>query len=192
MESIGDAVSGIAGLSCSGRGSAVRPRDDGVWRHPVRPGTRMAPEARIRTPVLVDAGQRGLYRADATQRKRTGAWLKVRFNRRQELVIGGYKPSAGNFESLLVRAPAVSTHASRDGKHTFEAGMSRVQALTARAVATSKTCSRVTNSRDRATYSVLRSGAAQIDTLPMGCSSGICSLLSILRTESLVPCATDY
>ncbi|MCA1585239.1 MAG: hypothetical protein LC791_10885 [Acidobacteria bacterium] len=34
--------------------------------------------------------------------KRSRAWLKVRFNRRQELVVGGYKPNATSFESLLV------------------------------------------------------------------------------------------
>jgi bifunctional non-homologous end joining protein LigD len=33
---------------------------------------------------------------------RTDAWVKVKFSRRQEFVIGGYKPSAANFESLLV------------------------------------------------------------------------------------------
>jgi bifunctional non-homologous end joining protein LigD len=34
--------------------------------------------------------------------KRSKFWVKVKFNRRQEFVIGGYKPSATNFESLLV------------------------------------------------------------------------------------------
>jgi DNA ligase D-like protein (predicted ligase) len=34
--------------------------------------------------------------------KRTEAWLKVKFNRRQELVVGGFKPNATNFDSLLV------------------------------------------------------------------------------------------
>jgi bifunctional non-homologous end joining protein LigD len=33
--------------------------------------------------------------------KRSNAWLKVKFNRRQEFVIGGLKPSGGSFESLL-------------------------------------------------------------------------------------------
>jgi bifunctional non-homologous end joining protein LigD len=34
--------------------------------------------------------------------KRSRSWVKVKFNRRQELVVGGYKPAAGGFESLLV------------------------------------------------------------------------------------------
>jgi bifunctional non-homologous end joining protein LigD len=33
---------------------------------------------------------------------RTDAWVKVKFSPRQEFVIGGYKPSASNFDSLLV------------------------------------------------------------------------------------------
>jgi bifunctional non-homologous end joining protein LigD len=34
--------------------------------------------------------------------KRSRAWVKVKFNRRQEFVVGGFKPNAGGFESLLV------------------------------------------------------------------------------------------
>jgi bifunctional non-homologous end joining protein LigD len=34
--------------------------------------------------------------------KRSRSWVKVKFNRRREFVIGGYKPSATDFESLLV------------------------------------------------------------------------------------------
>jgi bifunctional non-homologous end joining protein LigD len=34
--------------------------------------------------------------------KRSRAWVKVKFNRRQEFVVGGFKPVAGGFESLLV------------------------------------------------------------------------------------------
>lgn len=33
---------------------------------------------------------------------RSRAWLKVRFSKRQEFVVGGYKPVAGGFDSLLV------------------------------------------------------------------------------------------
>jgi bifunctional non-homologous end joining protein LigD len=33
---------------------------------------------------------------------RSRAWLKVRFSKRQEFVVGGYKPAAGGFDSLLV------------------------------------------------------------------------------------------
>jgi bifunctional non-homologous end joining protein LigD len=34
--------------------------------------------------------------------RRSSSWVKVKFNRRQEFVIGGYKPNATTFESLLV------------------------------------------------------------------------------------------
>ena len=34
--------------------------------------------------------------------RRSRAWIKVRFNRRQEFVIGGFKPGPAHFESILV------------------------------------------------------------------------------------------
>src|SRR5262245_48046423 len=34
--------------------------------------------------------------------RRSDAWIKVRFARHQELVVGGYKPTAASFDSLLV------------------------------------------------------------------------------------------
>ena len=34
--------------------------------------------------------------------RRTRSWIKVKFNRRQEFVVGGFKPNAENFESLVV------------------------------------------------------------------------------------------
>ncbi len=34
--------------------------------------------------------------------ERSGAWLKMRVNRSQEFVIGGYKPSAKNFDALVI------------------------------------------------------------------------------------------
>jgi DNA ligase D-like protein (predicted ligase) len=34
--------------------------------------------------------------------RRSASWLKVKFNRRQEFVVGGFKPNQTNFESLLV------------------------------------------------------------------------------------------
>jgi bifunctional non-homologous end joining protein LigD len=37
-----------------------------------------------------------------TAGRRSDAWVKVRFAKHQELVIGGFKPSAANFDSLLV------------------------------------------------------------------------------------------
>jgi hypothetical protein len=34
--------------------------------------------------------------------RRSGAWVKMRINKGQELVIGGYVPSGKNFDSLIV------------------------------------------------------------------------------------------
>jgi bifunctional non-homologous end joining protein LigD len=34
--------------------------------------------------------------------RRSPAWIKVKFNRRQQFVVGGFKPNATSFESLLV------------------------------------------------------------------------------------------
>jgi bifunctional non-homologous end joining protein LigD len=34
--------------------------------------------------------------------ERSAAWVKVKFSPRQEFVVGGYKPSASNFDSILV------------------------------------------------------------------------------------------
>ena len=34
--------------------------------------------------------------------KRTRSWIKVKFNRRQDFVVGGYKPSGRSFDSLVV------------------------------------------------------------------------------------------
>ena len=41
-------------------------------------------------------------RSAYTAGRRSDAWVKVRFARHQEFVIGGYKPNAANFDSLLV------------------------------------------------------------------------------------------
>jgi bifunctional non-homologous end joining protein LigD len=63
------------------------------------------------TPAQIEKALRGLRLEGAVAKRqgsryesgrRSRAWLKVKFNRRQELVVGGYKPNATNFESLLV------------------------------------------------------------------------------------------
>jgi bifunctional non-homologous end joining protein LigD len=41
-------------------------------------------------------------RSTYTAGRRSDAWVKVRFAQRQELVIGGFKPSAAAFDSLVV------------------------------------------------------------------------------------------
>jgi bifunctional non-homologous end joining protein LigD len=63
------------------------------------------------TPAQIETALRELRLEGAIAKLRTShyepgrrskAWLKVKFNRRQEFVVGGFKPNATNFESLLV------------------------------------------------------------------------------------------
>jgi bifunctional non-homologous end joining protein LigD len=63
------------------------------------------------TPVQITEAVRGLglegviakrLRSTYAIGRRSDAWVKVRFARHQELVIGGFKPNAANFDSLLV------------------------------------------------------------------------------------------
>jgi bifunctional non-homologous end joining protein LigD len=63
------------------------------------------------TPDQIAAAVRGLglegvvakrRRSAYAPGRRSDAWVKVRFAKRQEFVIGGYKPNATNFDSLLV------------------------------------------------------------------------------------------
>ena len=64
------------------------------------PGTPEEIEKAIRGLQLegvVAKRRRSLYESG----KRSPSWVKVKFNRRQEFVIGGFKPNATNFESLL-------------------------------------------------------------------------------------------
>jgi DNA ligase D-like protein (predicted ligase) len=53
-----------------------------------------------------EQGQEGVIakRLDSTYQpgKRSGAWVKMRVNRGQELVIGGYVPAPNNFDSIVV------------------------------------------------------------------------------------------
>jgi bifunctional non-homologous end joining protein LigD len=49
--------------------------------------------------------------------KRTTAWVKVKFNRRQDFVVGGFKPGGRSFESLVV--------GYYDGPHLYFAGRVR-------------------------------------------------------------------
>jgi DNA ligase D-like protein (predicted ligase) len=63
------------------------------------------------TPAQIEEAVRGLQLEGVVAKRRKSlyepgrrskAWVKVKFNRRQEFVIGGFKPNASNFESLLV------------------------------------------------------------------------------------------
>ena len=63
-----------------------------------------SPEAIIRT--IKTAGLEGVIakKSDSVYRAgtRVTSWLKFKINKAQEFVIGGYKPDAGSFQSILV------------------------------------------------------------------------------------------
>ena len=63
------------------------------------------------TPAQIEEALRTLRLEGAVAKRRTSryepgrrskSWLKVKFNRRQEFVVGGFKPNPASFESLLV------------------------------------------------------------------------------------------
>ena len=63
------------------------------------------------TPAQIESALRAMHLEGAIAKRRTSiyepgrrsrSWIKVKFNRRQEFVVGGYKPNADTFESLLV------------------------------------------------------------------------------------------
>ena len=65
------------------------------------PGSLVQIESAVRRAGLEGVvAKRRNSRYDAG--KRSDAWLKVKFSPRQEFVIGGYKPSGPNFDSVLV------------------------------------------------------------------------------------------
>src|SRR5258708_29014007 len=43
-----------------------------------------------------------LFLATSNHQQGDGAWVKMRINKGQELVIGGYVPTGNNFDSLIV------------------------------------------------------------------------------------------
>jgi bifunctional non-homologous end joining protein LigD len=65
------------------------------------PGTAAQIERAVR-----ELGLEGVVAKRRTSRyeagRRSGAWLKVKFSRRQEFVVGGYKPANAGFDSVLV------------------------------------------------------------------------------------------
>ena len=65
---------------------------------PGSPGQIEAAIRRMRLEGIVAKRARSRYEPG----RRSRSWVKVRFNRRQEFVIGGYKPGPINFESILV------------------------------------------------------------------------------------------
>jgi bifunctional non-homologous end joining protein LigD len=52
----------------------------------------------LRLEGVVAKKRRSLYEPG----RRSSSWIKVKFNRRQEFVIGGFKPNQSNLESLVV------------------------------------------------------------------------------------------
>jgi bifunctional non-homologous end joining protein LigD len=75
--------------------------DSGVLLSDPLPGTPDQIAAAVRQLGLegvVAKRRRSAYAAG----RRSDAWVKVRFAKHQEFVIGGYKPNATNFDSLLV------------------------------------------------------------------------------------------
>jgi len=80
------------------------------------PGSRHRIEREIRRLGLEGVVAK---RRDSPYRpgQRSDAWVKVKFSPRQEFVIGGYKPDATDFESILV--------GYYEGKHLYFAGKVR-------------------------------------------------------------------
>jgi bifunctional non-homologous end joining protein LigD len=85
------------------RRAALAPLVDGtaILRSEPLPGTPDQIEAEIRRLHLEGViAKRRHSRYEPGKRSR--AWVKVKFNRQQEFVVGGLKPTATSFESLLV------------------------------------------------------------------------------------------
>jgi bifunctional non-homologous end joining protein LigD len=75
--------------------------NSGVLLSDALPGTSVQIATAVRSLQLegiVAKRRRSFYEPG----RRSGAWKKVRFAKHQELVIGGYKPNATNFDSLIV------------------------------------------------------------------------------------------
>jgi bifunctional non-homologous end joining protein LigD len=72
-----------------------------VLRSDALPGTPEQIDAAVRRLGLegvIAKRRRSLYEPS----RRSPSWVKVKFNRRQEFVVGGFKPNPTNCESLLV------------------------------------------------------------------------------------------
>jgi DNA ligase D-like protein (predicted ligase) len=100
-------------LHLNGRDLTRRPLDErrAALREVVAGSGVLLSEPLSGTPEQIAAAVRrlGLEGVVAKRRRstyaagrRSEAWIKVRFARHQELVIGGYKPKATSFDSLLV------------------------------------------------------------------------------------------
>jgi bifunctional non-homologous end joining protein LigD len=76
-------------------------KESGLLRSEPLPGTPEQIEKAVRELHLEGVVAK-LRNSRYEPGKRSRAWVKVKFNRRQEFVVGGFKPLAGGFESLLV------------------------------------------------------------------------------------------
>jgi len=78
----------------------------GTLRDPIRLSESFAVSPAELLAVVREQGLEGVVakRRSSSYRSgdRSGDWVKLRANRRQELVIGGYVPSSGTFDSILV------------------------------------------------------------------------------------------
>jgi bifunctional non-homologous end joining protein LigD len=75
--------------------------DSGVWLSEPLPGTPDQIAAAVRRLGLEGVVAKRT-RSTYTPGRRSEAWVKVRFAKHQELVIGGFKPNATGFDSLLM------------------------------------------------------------------------------------------
>src|SRR4029077_13531812 len=81
--------------------SLLAPPPAGVMMSEALPGTpkRIAEEIRrLRLEGVIAKRSDSLY----VPGERSDAWVKVKFSPQQEFVVGGFKPDASNFESLVV------------------------------------------------------------------------------------------
>jgi bifunctional non-homologous end joining protein LigD len=81
--------------------SLLAPPPAGVMMSEALPGSPKRIEAEIRRLGLegvVAKRSDSLY----VPGERSDAWVKVKFSPQQEFVVGGFKPDASNFESLIV------------------------------------------------------------------------------------------
>ena len=100
-------------LHLNGRDLTRTPLDDrrAALRQVVEGSGVLLSEPLPGTPLQIADAVRGLglegivakrRRSTYAAGRRSHAWVKVRFAKHQELVIGGFKPNAANFDSLLV------------------------------------------------------------------------------------------
>jgi len=75
-------------------------------REPIRLSSALAGSPSVLIAAATEQGLEGLIAKRTNSRyesgRRSGAWVKYKIDKGQELVIGGYKPAASGFENLAV------------------------------------------------------------------------------------------